>query len=92
MDGCHEVPDHAAGAEGGDAGLHLVRSLVGEGHAEDVALGDAEFVQEVGIAVDEGAGLAGSGPGNDADGPFGRLDGGFLLGGQRAECYRISGH
>ena len=92
VDGRHEVPDHAAWAEGCDACLHLVGGLVREGHAEDVALGNAQVVQEIGIAVDEGAGLAGSGAGYDADSSFGLLDGILLFKGQGRKVDGDSGH
>ena len=92
VDGRHEVPDHSAGAEGGDAGLHLVGCLVGEGHAQDVALGDTQVVEEVGIAVDERPRLPGAGSGHDTHGPFRRPDGVLLLPGQGGKLDRQSCH
>ena len=92
VDGRHEIADHPAGTEGGDAALHLLRGLVREGHAEDVALGDAHVVQEIGEAVDERAGLSGACPGYDAHTPFGCLDGVLLLGGHGNQVCTDSRH
>lgn len=90
--GRHEVADNPAGTEGGDAALHLLRGLVREGHAEDVALGDAHVVHEIGEAVDERAGLSGARPGYDAHSPLCRLDGVLLLGGQGNQVCADSRH
>ena len=57
-----------------DALAHLVRGLVREGDAQDVAGQDADVIDEVGEAVGEGSRLSRTGPRDDADVPFGRRD------------------
>ena len=65
--------------EVGDARLHLVGGLVGEGDREDVLGRDAGLADHVGDAVGERAGLATAGAGEDENGAFGRRGGHALL-------------
>ncbi len=68
-----------------DALLHLARGLVGEGDREDLPRVDPALGQQVGDAVGEHPGLAGTGPGDDEQRRTGVHDGGALLGVQPVE-------
>ncbi|MGC0428154.1 hypothetical protein RKD32_004509 [Streptomyces sp. SAI-195] len=59
--------------------LHLARGLVGEGDREDLAGVDVPVGQQVGDAVGEHAGLAGTGTGHDEQRRTGVDDGGPLV-------------
>ena len=49
-----------------DALAHLIGGLVGKGHAQNIPRQDTELVYKIGEAVGQRAGLAGTGPGDDA--------------------------
>ncbi|MDH6190971.1 hypothetical protein M2168_004003 [Streptomyces sp. CZ24] len=83
---------HAGAVEGGDphgvgaradqllhALLHLARGLVGEGDREDLARVHTALAEQVGDAVGEHAGLAGTGSGDDEQRRPAVDDGGALL-------------
>ena len=72
----------------GDAAHHFAGGLVGEREQQDAVGGNALF-QQVRDAVDERAGLAGPGAGDDERGAGRRGDGGELLGVQLARIINL---
>ncbi len=68
---------------------HFVGGFVSEGHAEDVAGHNADFIDEIGEPVRERPGFSGTGAGDDADAAFGARDGFVLLG---VECVEVVFH
>lgn len=75
MDGADEVVDRSAVDHPRDAPFHLLGGLVGEGEAEDIAGGYAEFVDKESVAVCEHARLARTGSGHYTHPPFRCLHG-----------------
>ena len=69
--------------ERADAGLHLLRGLVGEGDRQDLERRHVLLFDQVGDAVGEHARLARAGTGDDQKRPFG-VDDGIELGGIQA--------
>ena len=70
-----DIPGVRVGGQGPDALLHLAGGFIGKGHAEDVLRQDADLVDQIGVPVGQGPGLAGAGSSNDADIAFGGGDG-----------------
>ena len=70
VEGADEVVVVAAVDHAGDALPHFRGRLVGEGQAEDVRRVDAQDIDDVGVAVGQGLGLARPGAGDDADAPL----------------------
>ena len=68
MDRRDEITGGSARTHGRDPCLHLLRGLVGEGHAENVRLGNAHSLKKIGVALGQGPGFAGTSSGYDSDG------------------------
>ena len=75
VDGADEVVVVAAVDHGGDALAHFGGRFVGEREAEDVGRIDAQGIDNIGITMRQGLGLACSGTGHDPDPSFGGNDG-----------------
>ena len=86
VDGADEVIDTAAAPEHPrDAGLHLLRRLVGESHAEDVGRVDTDLLHQPRIARRQHTRLARAGAGHNLHTPFDGLHSAALLGVESAE-------
>ncbi len=74
VDCAYEIVNTSSVNHRGYAPFHLLRGLVGEGKAEDIARTDTDFIDYVGVAVGEHTGFAGTGARDNADVPLGGFD------------------